>query len=165
MEHQHPVGLLHHFPFLEWKWEVISMDFITGLPMTMRQHDSIMVVAVKLTKASHFILVKSTYKANAITKIFMKDIFRLHGLPKEIIFVRNTKFTSIFWKSLFADLGTKLNSNTACHPQTDGQIERVNQVLEDMLHMYVMEKQTKWEYCLHLMEFAYNNVGSRIQWA
>ena len=72
------------------------MDFITGFPMTVRQLDSIMVVVDKLTKASHFILVKSTYKTDAIAKILMKDIFRLHGLPMEIVTDRDAKFTSSF---------------------------------------------------------------------
>ena len=82
----------------------------------------------------------------------MKDIFKLHGLPKAIVSDRDVKFTSNFWKLFFAYLGTKLNFNTD-HPQT----ERVDQVLEDMLRMYVMDKPTKWEYYLHLVEFAYNN--------
>ena len=76
---------------------------------------------------------------------------------RAIVSNKDPKFTSNFWKGLFADLGTKLNFSTAYHPQTDGQIERVNQVLEDMLHMYVMDKPTKWEDYLHLVEFAYNN--------
>ena len=100
VEHQHPAGLLQPLPVLEWKWEVISMDFITGLPMTWRQHDSIMVVVDKLTKEAHFIPVKSTYEAGDIAKIFMKEIFKLHGLPKEIVFDRDVKFTSNFWKGL-----------------------------------------------------------------
>ena len=127
------------------------MDFITGFPMTMRQHDSIMVVVDKLTKESHFIPVKSAYKADAITKIFMKEIFRLHDLPNTIISDRDTKFTSNFWKSPFVDLGTKLKFNTAYHPKTDGQTERVKHVIEDMLHMYVMNKPSKWEDYLHLV--------------
>ena len=69
----------------EWKWEVISMDFIIGFPMNWRQHDSIMVVVDKLTKATHFIPVNSTHKTDDIAKIFMKEIFKLHGLPKPII--------------------------------------------------------------------------------
>ena len=78
------------------------MDFITGLPMTVRQHDSIMIVVDKLTKASHFIPVKSTYKVDSIENIFMKEIFIFHGFPKAIISDRDTKFTSNFWKGLFA---------------------------------------------------------------
>ena len=116
-----------------------------------------MVVVDKLTKASHFIRFKSTYKADAIAKIFMNDIFRLHGLPKEIVSNRDPKFTSNFWKGLFVDFGTKLNFSTAYHPQTNGQTERVNQVLEDILRMYVIEKPSKREDYLHLVEFAYNN--------
>ena len=125
--------------------------------MTWRQHKSIMVVVENLTKETHFILVKSTHKTDDIVKVFMKEIFKFHGFPKEIVSDRYVKFTSNFWKGLFAALGTKLNFSTTYHPQTDGQIERVNQVLEDMLCMYVMDKQTKWEDYLHLVEFAYNN--------
>ena len=95
------------------------MDFITGLPMTSRQHDSIMVMVDKLTKEAHFISVKSTHKIDDITKIFMKDIFKLHGFPKEIVSNRDVKFTSNFWKGLFVDLGTKLNFSTSYHPHTD----------------------------------------------
>src|SRR5713226_3283742 len=104
-----------------------------------------MVLVEGLTKATHFIPVKSTHQTDDIEKIFMKEIFKLHGFPKAIVSDRDVKFTSNFWKGLFADLGTKLNFSTAYHPQIDGQTERVNQVLEDMLRMYVMDKPTKWE--------------------
>ena len=87
----------------------------------------------------------------------MKEVFRLHGMPKEIVSDRDTKFTSNFWKSLMASLETKLLFSTAYHPQTDGQIERVNQILEDMLRMHVMHQPRKWEDYLPLVEFAYNN--------
>ena len=116
-----------------------------------------MVVVDKLTKEANFILVKSTHKMNDIAKIIMNEIFKLHGLLKAIVFDRDVKFTSNFWKGLFPDLGTKLNFNIVYHPQIDGKTERVNQVLEYMLHMYVMDKPTKWEDYLHLVEFAYNN--------
>ena len=92
------------------------MDFIIGLPMTWRQHDSIMVVVEKLTKAVHFIPIKSTHKTDDIAKIFMKEIFKLHGLSKAIVSDRDVKFTSNFWKGLFADLGTKLNFSTCWPP-------------------------------------------------
>ena len=151
VEHQHPAGLLQPFPDLEWKWEDISMDFIAGLPMTWRQHDSIMVVVYKLTKAAHFISVNSTHKTDDIEKIFMKEIFKLHGFPKAIVSNRDVKFTSNFWKGLFAYLGTKLNFSATYHPQTDGQTKRVNQVLEGMLCMYVMDNPTKSEDYLHLV--------------
>ena len=89
--------------------------------------------------------------------MFLRDIVRLHGVPRKIISDRDSLFTSSFWRELQLALGTRLNFSTAYHPQTDGQTERVNQVLEDMLRMYVMDHQVKWEEYLHLVEFAYNN--------
>ena len=83
VEHQHVASLWQPLPVPEWKWEVISMDFITGFPMTWRQHDSIMVVVDKLTKATHFIHVKFTHKTRDIAKIFMKEIFKMHGFPRQ----------------------------------------------------------------------------------
>ena len=116
-----------------------------------------MVVLDKLSKEAHFIHVKTTHKAANIVDIFMKEIFRLHGIPKIIIYDRDPKFTGNFWKSLFKWLDIKLNLNTAYHPQTDRQTERVNQLLEDMLWMYVRDYPKKWEDYLHLVEFVYNN--------
>jgi hypothetical protein len=139
-EHRHPVGLLQPLPILEWKWETIS-----GLPKSTKKNDAIMVVVEKLTKSSHFVPIKSTCKAIDIAKIFMKDIFRLHGTPRDIISDRDTKFTSSFWKSLMASCETKLLFSIAYHPQTDGQTKRVNHILEDMLRMHVMLQPKKWE--------------------
>eukprot|EP00253_Pinus_taeda_P017413 PITA_17413 len=133
------------------------MDFITGLPRTKKNNDSIMVVVDKLSKVAHFIPVQSTYKAMQIAHIFMQNVFKLHGLPKVIISDRDVKFTSTFWRTLLAELGTQLNFSTTYHPQTDGQTEQVNQVVEDMLRACVMMKPTQWEEYLHLIEFAYNN--------
>ena len=127
------------------------MDFITGLPKNSKHHDSIMVVVNKLSKAAHFILVKYTYKDVNIANIFMKDIFRLHGVPKVIVSNRDVKFIGNFWKSLFKGLGTHLNFIAAYHPQMGGETKRVNQVLEYILIMYVMEKPCKWEDYLHLV--------------
>ena len=87
----------------------------------------------------------------------MKEIVRLHGVPKAIVSDRDSKFTSNFWKGLFKEFGTNLNLSTAYHPQTDDQTERVNQVIEDILRMYVMDRPSKWEDYLYLVEFAYNN--------
>ena len=133
------------------------MDFITGLPTLTKQNDTITVVVDKLRKSTHFIPIKLTCKAIDITNVFMKEIFRLHGMLKEIVSDRDTKFTSNFWKSLMVGLETKLLFSTAYHPQTDGQTERVNQILEDILRMHVMHQPKKWEDYLPLVEFAYNN--------
>lgn len=157
VEHRHPAGLLQPLPIPEWKWDVVTIDFITKLPKTPKQHDAIMVVVDKLTKAAHLIPIKTTHKAANIADIYMKEVARLHGVPKAIVSDRDPKFASNFWKGLFKGFGTNLNMSTAYHPQTDGQTERVNQVIEDMLRMYVMDQPSKWEDYLHLVEFAYNN--------
>jgi hypothetical protein len=130
-EHRHPDGLIQPFPILEWKWEVVTMDFITKIPRTNKQHDSIMVVVDNLTKASHFILVKLTHKATNIADVYMREIARLHGIPKTIVSDRDPKFTSKFWKRLFNGFGTNLNFRKAYQLELDGQTERVNQVIED----------------------------------
>ena len=104
-----------------------------------------MVVVDKLCKAAHFIPVNTTYKDANIADIFMKQIFHLHGIPKSMISNRDPKFTGNFWKYLFKGLNTTLNFSTSFHPQTDGHTERVNQVLEEMLRMYVTKQPGKWE--------------------
>ena len=156
-KHQYPLGFLQLLPILEWKWEVISMDLITGLRNIQKQNDSIFVVVEKLSKAAQFIPVKLTYKEVHIADIFLKEIFRLQSIRNKFILDQKTKFTRNFWRSLFSGLETQLNFSTSYHQQTDGQIERVKQIVEDMLRMYVMNNCTKWEYYLHLVEFAYNN--------
>jgi hypothetical protein len=88
-EHRHPVGLLQPLPIPEWKWEVVTMDFITGLPQTSKLHDSIMVVVDKLTKDVHFIPLKNTHKAADVADIFIKEVARLHEIPKTIVFDRD----------------------------------------------------------------------------
>jgi hypothetical protein len=130
---------------------------ITGFPKTQKKNDSIMVVITKLSKSSHFIPVRFTYKEINITEIFMKEIFRLHGIPKRVISDRAVKFTSNFWKELFAGLDTNLNLSTSYHPQMDGQTERTNQIVKYILQMYVRMKPTKCEEYLCLVEFYYNN--------
>ena len=116
-----------------------------------------MVVVDTLTKFAHFIPVKFTFGTAQVANVFLKEIVRLHRVPNMIISDRDTKFTVAFWKGLFGGMGTKLNFSTAYHAQTDGQTERKNQIFEDMLRMYVMDRPSKWEDYLHLAEFAYNN--------
>jgi hypothetical protein len=96
VEHRHPMCLLQPLPIPEKKWEVITMDFIIGLPRTNKQHDSIMVVVDKLKKATHFVPMKTMHTSTNIVEIFMKEIARLHGIPREIVSNRDTKFTSNF---------------------------------------------------------------------
>ena len=119
-EHKHPAGLLQPLPIFEWKWEVVMMDFIMGLPRTTKLHDSIMVVVDKITKAAHFIPLKTTHKVADVVDIFIKEVERLHGIPKTIVSKRDPKFTSNFWKGLFKGFETNLNFSTSYHPESDG---------------------------------------------
>jgi hypothetical protein len=98
VEYIHSTGLLQPFPIPEWKWEVVTMDFVTKLPNTAKQHDYIMVVMDKTAKASHFVSVKSTHKETDIVEIYMCEITKLHGVPKTIVSDRDSNFTSNFWK-------------------------------------------------------------------
>ncbi|KAL0556312.1 hypothetical protein IC582_004825 [Cucumis melo] len=154
---QKPAGLLQPLSIPKWKWENVSMDFITGLPRTLRGFTVIWVVVDRLTKSAHFVPGKSTYTASKWAQLYMSEIVRLHGVPVSIVSDRDVRFTSKFWKGLQTAMGTRLDFSTAFHPQTDGQTERLNQVLEDMLRACALEFPGSWDSHLHLMEFAYNN--------
>jgi len=156
-EFKHRGGLVQPIMIPKWKWEVTSMDFIIGLPRTLRQHDSIMVVVNRLSKVAHFNPVKPTYSASEVEQVFIMEIMRLHGFPKNIVLDRDSKFTSKFWKELFVGLGIELDFSTTYHPQTNGQTERVNRILEEMFRMYVIHQKRRWKQYLPLVEFAYNN--------
>jgi hypothetical protein len=97
------------------------MDFITRLPKTNKQHDSIMVVVDKLTKDAHFMTLKTTHKETNVADIYMREVAQFHGIPKTIVYDRDPKFTSKFWKGLFKQFRTNLNFNTTYHPEFDGQ--------------------------------------------
>jgi IS30 family transposase len=132
-KHQRPAGLLQPLKVPEWKWEEITMGFIVGIPHTRDGYDSIWVIVDRLTKVAHFIPVKTTYKGAQLAELYMSRIVCVHGVLKKIVSDRGTQFTSRFWKRLHESMDTKLNFSSAYHPQTDGQTERTNQVLDDML--------------------------------
>ena len=133
------------------------MDFVTGLPRSSKGNDAIWVIIDRLTKSAHFIPYRVGQSTEQLAKRYMEEIVRLHGVPVCIVSDRDSRFTSHFWKSLQASLGTKLNFSTAYHPQTDGQSERTIQTLEDMLRACMLDFKGSWEDHLHLVEFAYNN--------
>jgi transposase InsO family protein len=157
VEHRHPTRLLQPHANTQLKWEVISMEFIVGLSVTTRRNDLIFVVVDTLTKSANFNPVHMTYTVPDIAIFFVSDIVILHGVPKRIISDRGSVFTGHFWTSFQEALGMQLNFSTTYHPETDGRTERTNQILEDMLRMYVMDKKRIWEEFLPLVEFAYNN--------
>jgi hypothetical protein len=155
-DHHHPTSLLQPHDVLMSKCKVISMDFVVGLPLTSHIYNAIFVIVYKLTKSANFISVRDTYDIIDVARVFISEVIRMHGLPKKIISYRDSQFTSRFWTSLQSTLGTQLNIRTTYHPKTNGHTERVNQVMEDMLRMYVMDNQTHWERYLPLVDFSYN---------
>jgi hypothetical protein len=116
-------GLLQPLGVPKLKFESISMDFIVGLPKTQAGFDSILVVVDRLTKIAHFIPMVSTISTSRIVELFMKNVFKFHGMPSEIISDRDRKFVCEFWTTLFKMFGTKIKLSTAYHPETDGQAE------------------------------------------
>jgi hypothetical protein len=155
--HLKAAGPLQSLPIPTWKWEDISMDFIVGLPRTTKGFDSIWVIIEGLTKNANFLPVKVKYPDITYAELYIARILSLHGVPKTIVSDHGPQFVSKFWEELHKSLGTKLLHSSAYHPQTSGQTERVNQILEDMLRACVLEFPQKWNECLPLAEFSYNN--------
>ncbi|WVZ84340.1 hypothetical protein U9M48_031381 [Paspalum notatum var. saurae] len=156
-DHLKPAGMLQPLAVPAWKWEDIHMDFIVGLPRTSKGYDSIWVIIDRFTKLAHFIPVKTIYHAKTYAEIYIARIVSLHGVPRTITSDRGSLFVSRFWEQLQIALDTNLIHSSAYHPQTSGQVERVNQILEDMLRACALTYSTKWDECLPLAEFAYNN--------
>ena len=123
-EHQRPVGKIQLLPISVLKWEKITMDFVTGLPRTQRQHDAIWVIADQLMKFAHFLPVNVNDSLEKLAQLYVDEIVRLHGVPVLIVSDRDPRFTSRFLPSLQTTLGTRLHFSTTFHPQTNGQSER-----------------------------------------
>ena len=152
-----PAGLLQPLPIPARRWSDVSMDFITHLPKTRSGNTAIMVVVDRLSKLVHFIPTVDTANAEAVARLFIDNIFVLHGMPERIVSDRDPRFTGTFWQALCAIWGCKRQFSTAYHPQTDGQTERVNRTLEDMLRHWCNPDQNDWDEHLKLAEFACNN--------
>nr|GFA09483.1 putative reverse transcriptase domain-containing protein [Tanacetum cinerariifolium] len=156
-ECQKPFGLLVHPEIPMWKWERMTMDFVTKLPKTSNGHDTIWVIIDRLTKSAYFIPTRETYSMETLTRLYIKEIVSRHGVPISIISDRDSHFTSRFWQSLQSALGTQLDMSTVYHLETDGQSERTIQILKDMLRACVIDFGKGWEKHLPLIEFSYNN--------
>ncbi|GJU87248.1 reverse transcriptase domain-containing protein [Tanacetum coccineum] len=157
VEHQRPSGLLQQPEIPEWKWENITMDFITKLPRTRSGHDVIWVVVDRLTKSAHFLAIREDYSTEKLARLYTDEIVARHGVPMSIISDRDARFTSRLWKTFQKALGTRLDMSTAYHPQTDGQSEHTIQTLKDMLRACVIDFGGSWDVHLPLAEFSYNN--------
>jgi hypothetical protein len=133
------------------------MDLIVSLPMSKHGHDAIFTIVDRFSKMCHFIPTTSNVDAPSLVSLFLFHVFKCHGLPKSIVSDRDPRFTGAFWKTLHEHLGTTLSFSTAYHPQTDGQSERANRTIEQMLRPFVQASQDKWDDVLPLLEFSYNN--------
>lgn len=150
-------GLLFPLPIPNKKWQSASMDFITQLPRSANGYDAIMVVCDRLSKEAIFVEMHTTATAPQVAQLYFNHVCRRRGFPQSIVSDRDSKFTSLFWQALWKLFDTRLNMSTAFHPQTDGQTERTNRTLEQVLRAFVNEKQDNWDELLAYAEMAYNN--------
>ncbi|GJS46814.1 putative reverse transcriptase domain-containing protein [Tanacetum coccineum] len=154
---QRPSGLLVQPKIPEWKWDNITMDFVTKLPKSSQGYDTIWVIVDRLTKSAIFTPMRETDPLDKLARMYLKEVVTRHGIPVSIICDRDPRFASNFWRSLQNALGTNLDMSTAYHPQTDGQSERTIQTLEDMLRACAIDFGKGWVNHLPLVEFSYNN--------
>ena len=143
--HLKSAGLLQPLPIPGQKWEEISMDFIIGLPLTQQGHDSIWVIVDCLTQSAHFVPVNTRYLVGKYAELYISQIMRLHRVPRALISDRGPQFIACFWEHQHQALGTKQIRSSTYNPQTSGQTERVNQILEDMLRACVISSKGSWE--------------------
>nr|GEU71996.1 putative reverse transcriptase domain-containing protein [Tanacetum cinerariifolium] len=132
-EHQRPLGLLVQPAIPEWKWDNITMDFITKLPRSSQGFDTIWVIMDRLIKSAYFLPIRENDPLDKLARLYLNRIISRHGIPVSIIFDHDGRFTSNFWKSFQKDLGTELSMSTAYHPETNGQSERTIQNLKDIM--------------------------------
>jgi hypothetical protein len=156
-EQARPAGLLQSLPIPPGPWHSVSTDLIVHLPCTARGKDAIAVFVDRLTKMVHFAATTTELDTMGYAHLFVEHVVRLHGLPSEIISDRGPQFSSQLWKSICGLLKVNTKLSSAYHPQTDGQTERANRVLEEMLRAYVGPLQDDWDLLLPMAEFAVNS--------
>jgi hypothetical protein len=160
---QKPYGLLNPLSIPSYPWESIGIDFVGPLPESSNRDgsfDSITVVICLLTAMVHLVPSRTNYNARQLAELMFEEVYKLHGLPKNIISDRDVLFTSVFWDKLHKLLGTKLRMSSAYHPQTDGSTERANRTVTQMLRQCINEKQNDWVSKLPAIEFAINSARS-----
>ena len=155
-----PAGKLQPLPVPAGIWEDISMDFIGPLPKTARGNDFILVVVDRLSKMAHFLPCKKSIDGPGVAALYVDKVWSIHGLPKSVVTDRGTQFLNAFNAALTKMLGTRHAVSSAYHPETDGQTERVNRILNEMLRHYTNARYDDWDLQLPLCEFAHNNARS-----
>nr|GFC06603.1 putative reverse transcriptase domain-containing protein [Tanacetum cinerariifolium] len=156
-EHQKPSGLLVQPKIPEWKWDNITMDFVTKLLKSSQGYDTIWVIVDRLTKSAIFTPIRETDPMDKLARIYLKEVVTRHGIPVLIISDRDPRFASNFWRSLQNALGTRLDMSITYHPKTDGQSERTIQTLEDMLRACAIDLGKGWVNHFPLVKLSYNN--------
>lgn len=154
-DHSRLPGLLQPLPVPAAAWQMISLDFVEGLPKS-RNANCILVVVDSFTKYAHFLPLLHPFTTAGVTKAFMNNVYRLHGLPSVIISDHDHIFTGSFWKKLFRLADVSLHMSSSYHPQSDGQTEHLNQTMETFLRCFVNACPAKWSSYLALAEYWYN---------
>ncbi|GIL63439.1 hypothetical protein Vafri_17486, partial [Volvox africanus] len=154
-------GLLQPLPVPDAPWESVSMDFVVALPKTEGGYDAVLVMVDRLTKMVHVAPTTSSCTAEQTARLFFDNVVRLHGVPKNVVSDRGGQFVSKFWEALCKLVGMRVNLSTAYHPQSDGQTERTNRTLGDMLRNFAGRTPSVWDTYLTAAEFAINNAVNR----
>ena len=154
---QKQAGLMVPLQIPSRPWSSVSTDLITGLPKTKSNYNAIAVFVCRLTKMVHFVPTRSNVDAVGYSKIFLNNVFKLHGMPTEIVSDRDPRFTSLWWTEFCKSVGIKRSMSTAYKPSSDGMTERVNRILEEYLRSFVQPNQRNWDTLLACAEFAVNN--------
>ena len=144
----------NHIPYR--RWQIISVDLITELPQS-HGYDSILVTVDQLSKRAHFIPTTSDVTSLGVAWLFQDGVWKLHGLPAEVISGRGPQFMLNFMWGLSETFRIKVAASTAYHPQTDGQTEHINQEVEQFLRLFVNQRQDDWYDWILIVEFAYND--------
>lgn len=154
-ETQKPTGLLQPLPTPSLVWEDLSLDFITGLPLS-NGVSTILVVVYRFSKGVHFGTLPPHFMAYKTTLFFWDIVCKLHGFPRSLVSNMDPIFVNMFWREFFRLSGTKLHMSTVYHPQTDDQTEVLNRVLEQYLRSYVHDRPSQWVKFLSLAKWCYN---------
>jgi len=157
-----PYGRLKPLHSLEHKWSDVTVDMIVHLPETLRGFTAILVFVDRLTKMVHIVPTKDELDSIGFCELFIEHVIRLHGVPKRLVSDRGSIFASKFTQAFTSGIDCIQNFSTAYHPQSDGQTERANRVIEDVLRCYVDTNQKNWDTLLPMVEFAMNNAPSDI---
>lgn len=154
---QRPAGLLQPLPIPEQVWDCVTMDFVTALPKTAAGYDAILVFVDRLSKMVHIAPTTEEVDTSGLAQLFVDHVIKHHGFPKEVLSDRGSTFVSTMWTEVMRITGTQQKLSSAYHPETDGQTERANRVIQEILRNYVNPTSNDWDTKLSMVEFAMNN--------